>query len=297
MFDIVNLPKSPRIARRLVEFAKIGGLLLSHDIYKLAEQELIHEEFFSTKNLQLTTNELNAVQFISDRRGRCVVLEDNLSSASRAIIGYTKIKNKFPIVIITNNLVKDRWIPLIKEFWPEATINLIVNTAAADPEQDKTTTLTITTLPQAGFDFYIMSPDKLYTGELLKKNRIAQMIVGYIGYNNSGPLIRRIVNNIEKASIETEGTIFVATNNISMPDNKNLLFNRKNDIPNTTDSEWQNMSLALQFARILHPTAAAFQNFISGEFSQLEDHLTENGITLKRYDWLPILNICPYLIS
>ena len=47
MFDIVDLPKTPRIARRLIEMAAIGGIVLEPAVYELAKQDISKYYSFS----------------------------------------------------------------------------------------------------------------------------------------------------------------------------------------------------------------------------------------------------------
>lgn len=155
MYQKVSLPLDPSIARRLIDFEKVGGLTVSDELRKLAEQTDYNlEDLNEFKDVYG-----DVVQFISDRKGRCILIE-NRHKLLRSTLMYVALNNKLPLLIaVPNHAHDEKFIAMIKEFLPDASIS-------TDPNYDES------------IDVYIATPEEVYIREgLAKRVRFAQVIL------------------------------------------------------------------------------------------------------------------------
>ena len=63
------------------------------------------------------------------------------------------------------------------------------------------------------------------------------------------------------------------------------------------DIKWDEHNLAVKTATQVLCPGLTFLPYITGEYEHLANHLKENGIELNYRNWLPLLNICPHLVT
>lgn len=294
MFDIVDLPKTPRIARRLIEMAAVGGIDIDPSMYQLAREDLGYRTKLAGLPYNLSEHELNTIQFIMDRYGRAVVLESMHHRANRAALAYTWLKNEFPVLIVTNTITQGKWVNIILKIFPEAKINIFGKQRFQKSDIEAVSleaigNLSVTSLPEEGYDFYIAKPTEVYRGELLKKNRIAQVIINHV--TDIGSLTRATLNDIEHLCTETYSSLVFVNIQQCVSHART-----KNTDVSLSDVDWKDHNLAIKSShQILFPQIT-FMPYMTGEYDRLDSHLEENHITLDRSKWLPIVNICPHLV-
>lgn len=296
MFDIIDLPKTPRIARRLVEMSKIGGLEVESEIVELAEKDLISVKNFDNLPFSLTKKEVDTIQFISDRRGRCVVLEDSTIKANNSVLSHVWMTNKFPVLIITNVTKYIDWFYLIHSIWPEATINIFGRGVLrrTDILQNiismNNPNVFITNEPNKGCDFYITKPSEVYKNNLMKMNKFSQVIVNYV--TDIGFVTKNTSNELGHICTEVPASLIIVNICQCVSSARVSNFICFDDI-NWEDENNLAIKTILQF---LHPNIR-FLPFIVHEYEHLGSHIKENNINISSGNWLPIMNICPHLVK
>lgn len=292
MFDIVDFPKTPRIARRLVEMSQIGGLSVSDDIIELANHGMITQQEFDSVDVVLTKKEKSAIQFITDRNGRAIVLEDPSNKANTASIAYIRLTKKIPALIVTNFSTIIRWILLIRNVYPEASINVfhvkkdrIIDLAPTIPDDNN---LIISNKPVDDCDFYISIPSEIYKSNIMKKKRFKQVIINHI--SDVGSVANIVLNTIKSLCIEVKSILIFVNIRQCVAQARSSY-----DI-SIDDVKWDTNNLAIRTSiEYLYPNIQ-LTPFIRSDFAHLTKHLTSNNISSDRSKWLLMLNICPYLV-
>jgi len=286
MFDIVDLPKTPRIARRLVEMSRIGGLSVTDDIIELASYGLITQQEFDDVDVALTEKEKAALQFITDRNGRAVVLEDPSNKANTTSIAYVRLTKKLPALIVTNLPTFIRWVLLIRDVYPEASINVFDTRKHKISDLASTAdniNLIVSNEPVDGCDFYIAVPSEIYRTDAMEKIKFKQVIINHI--SDVGSITNAVLNTIKFLCIEVKSTLIFV--NIRQC----VAQARSSDDIRISDVKWNENNLAIKTSiEYLYPNIH-LAPFISSNFGHLTKHLDSNNIDVDRSKWLPILNI------
>jgi hypothetical protein len=282
MFTQISFPKNARIARRLLEASLIGGVEVDDKLIKLAMQDRVIQNQLP---LKLSSAQQNAYQFIADRAGRCVLLSKQHDDFIAPLLSYVITNNKLPLMIVTPSPSVNNWIELCLSFWPDKKIMCYGKFA----HNTKNPKITYANEGIEGFDIYITQPGDIFKGSVLKKTRLAHAIIDH--KIAIGAVTAFSKNSIFGLATETYSTTIVL--NILQ-----CLQNRNIETANYFDSvDWRKLNPATTaIFDILYPSLT-IRPFLLGENDRYDNHLEHNNISKNRAHWLPLLNICPHLVT
>ncbi len=291
MFQIVDLPKTPKIARRLLDMANIGAVKITDDITNLAKEGVVSQSDLPGFPVSLSEKELQTIQFIRDRNGRGVVLEGVAHNIfTRAtVLGYVMIEDAFPLLIIANNHLQQAWIQSIRTIWPNKRINVCRGTHAAT-DDEHVNDVVISSEPLEDCDIYFVKPALLNQIDITKKVKINQVVVNYVP--DIGSVTRITVDNTKNICLEIQSSLVI----INLQQCVSIA-RTKNTVIGIDDINWQDINLATRTSFEILSPHSSLPHYLVGEHGWINSHLEENGITPNRRAWLPILNICPYLVE
>lgn len=181
MYQRVKLPLDPSIARRLLAFSKVGKTVVSDDIVKLANQR----RYPNLEDIDKINTEVP--EFLYDRNGRCLLVESTSAPYMlKSALVYAALENRLPLVVIIQKYddFADKIKTLVEDCFPGRTISM----DEYDPEAE----------------IYIVTPQKLYNNEILKKVRFSYAIISFSIFVSSKNKLDFTNNSIYKATVESE---------------------------------------------------------------------------------------------
>ena len=95
---------SPALARKLIIYNQIKPIDISDEVYELASQDLVSRDDFDQFGVPFPqTNEVDLLQYLNDFNGRSIILTNSDYNAANVFLTYSRIKNKFPLLIVAED--------------------------------------------------------------------------------------------------------------------------------------------------------------------------------------------------
>lgn len=103
MYDTVTLPRTPAMARRVVEYGEVNGSEVPSSLQSLAQTDVIGGEQLDNLPITPTKSQTSALQYLRDRDGKAVVVTQAESVARATAINYITLNQFERVLIVVSN--------------------------------------------------------------------------------------------------------------------------------------------------------------------------------------------------
>lgn len=286
MYEEVRLLKSPKIARLLLSFVDAGALVASDTLYELAIEGVFTESDLKGFPGDIDKIDLNLLQFVDDRNGRCIVLEGE-RKAFLTLLARVWLRNLFPLLIITRNPMRDY--ELINRIFP-----------------DKKISDNFLGLLESDCDIHITTIVNVYNGEMMRRTRFQTAI-----YNELvSPTKHYSLSKFSDTAREIFGfTGILNLHSFMLKDEKRKSLSDSElldqvDISNSGSLMWRvweqlGFISEGQFSgKATLKANNSYSKAILGEHDRVVKHMQANGYNMAdRKKLLPMINICTELVK
>lgn len=176
MYDIKNLPATPANARRLIEFAKLNGMVLADNILQLAQENTVGCSDLDGTALELDQSEQQILQRLSDWQGRGMILGDGFNRPRHIALAYVKL-NGGPTLVLTDPKFYGQWVSKIQTNFVGSSISVFGNPRYKSVAGPLPGGVEYSEEPNVNADFIISSFVSVVWNDLLAKFTPSQSIV------------------------------------------------------------------------------------------------------------------------
>jgi len=281
MFDTQTLPASPELARRLLAFSQMNGLVFDEKLADLASQDLLDIRDLADKPWKFDPLMVNALQHVQDWRGRAMLLESG-NDRSRVVALANAALRGGKTLILAQPTFYSQWAELVRKAWPDAKISIFGNPRYAPKDATYPEGLDFCDRPDLDADFLITSYGGVIWHDLIERLDANQTIVEEL--DHVGSINYKWKDAVDGLFHEMPAPLFIQN-----------IHNLPNDTGRDNMASLQiSGSKAIQYlGQIVHGLMWAglsvTRPLVAGSMRDVEGYLTEKAY--EGADMLGILNI------
>lgn len=206
MFDVKKMPATPGMARRLLSFSEMNGMVFDDSIVELASEGLIMPSDLADCPYELDDAGLQALQHVTDCNGRGMILESGNSRARHVALANSWLR-KGPTLVLAQPKFYTQWAELIQAGFPEARISVFGNPRYNDTEFSYPKGIEFTEKPDWDADFFISSYGGVIWNEFFSERRVNQTIVEEL--DHQGAINYKWTDAVEGMFHEVPAPLFI----------------------------------------------------------------------------------------
>lgn len=184
MLNLVTLPSSPGMARRLLAFSRLNGMKFDDAIVELAMTDLVGPDELQGSGLMLSSSEFAALQYVLDWKGRALLLDTGKERTRKVALASLWSRPLGQTVVLARPREYAAWATEILKVWPSARISVFGNPRYNDKADVLPNGLIFSETPDITADFLITSYGGLIYNDLVTLDSLKYSIIEEFSHNH-----------------------------------------------------------------------------------------------------------------
>jgi len=187
MYDVKTLPRTPGMARRLLQFAQLNDMQFDSQLAELALEDLLDHTALENFPYEVPASVVPALQHIRDWQGRAMLFCTSKEEGMVTALAHLWTSGQKRTLILTKPNLYPEWAEGIQKIWPDAKISVFGNQRYQTRNIKYPAGIEFQETPDLTADVMITSYTGVIWNNLIGSELLEQTVVDELDNNSAYP--------------------------------------------------------------------------------------------------------------